>query len=185
MVARMMAPAISDPTAESAMTDDQLRIVCAAARRYHPCDVEIEDWMQTMVMWILGHAGSYDPERGAYSTWVYQIVRRERGHHIRRRIEHSRTMRVSSLGRRDVPTQADTPAIEESETRDAIGRDIHESIRWLLPHERYAVAAHLAGEPFSAAGERIGRTRAAISLNWRSAKNKMKIQLRRLGHGRD
>jgi hypothetical protein len=69
-VARMMALAITDHTAESAMNDDQLRIVCAAARRFRPIDIDPEDWTQSMVAWVLAHIGSYDPERGAFTTWV-------------------------------------------------------------------------------------------------------------------
>lgn len=180
----MMALGIIDHTAESAMTDDQLRIVYAAARRYRPNDLDPEDWTQSMILWILSHMASYDPERGAYSTWVYNIVRRERQHHVRRQVERRKTMRVISIGEYDLAATHED-IIGSAEDSMIIANDVGKALLFCLPHERYAVQAWLDDQSFAVAGKQLGQVRATISRNWRNALQRMKRVLRRMGYGSD
>lgn len=180
----MMALVIIGPTAESVMTDDQLRIVCAAARRFRPIDIDPEDWTQSMVAWVLGHMNSYDPERGAFTTWVYQIVRRERGHHVKRQVERRKTMRVMSIGEYDLAAPGED-LIGSTENSMVIANDVGKALLFCLPHERYAVQAWLDDQSFAVAGKQLGQVRATISRNWRNALQRMKRVLRRMGYGSD
>lgn len=179
-----MAWGTADRCARHAMDDDQLRIVCAAARKFAPCDIDIEDWTQSMIAWILGHLDTYDPNRGAFTTWAYNIVRRERGHHVKRQVERRKSMRVVALGEYDVPAHQDN-LVELAEESVVVARDVTKALSFCLPHERYAVQAWLNDQPFSAAGKQAGQVRATISRNWRNALQRMKRVLRRMGYGSD
>lgn len=184
MAEKMMVVGISVRIAESVMTDDQLRIVCAAARRFRPIDLDPEDWIQTMVAWVLSHMNSFDPERGAFTTWVYNIVRRERGHHIKRQLERRKTMRVGSIGEYDLPAPYED-IIGSAEDSMVIAKDVGKALLFCLPHEKYAVQAWLDDQSFTAAGKQVGQVRATISRNWRNALLRMKRVLRRMGYGSD
>lgn len=184
MAARTMALGISDHTVESVMTDDQLRIVCAAARRFRPIDIDPEDWTQSMVAWVLAHIGSYDSERGAFTTWVYQIVRRERGHHVRRQVERRKTMRVGTIGDYDLAAPYED-IIGSAEDSMVVATDVRKALLYCLPHERYAVHAWLNDQSFASAAQDLGQVRAAVSRNWRNAVQRLKRVLRRMGYGSD
>jgi len=184
VAASPMALDIYDHTAESVMTDDQLRLVRAAARRFQPVDLDPEDWTQSMIAWVLGHMNSYDPARGAFSTWVYQIVRRERGHHVQRQIERRKTMRVSAIGDYDLAAPHED-IIGSAEDSMIVARDVRNALLLCQPHERYAVQAWLDDQSFACAAKDLGQVRAAVSRNWRNALQRMKRVLRRMGYGSD
>lgn len=184
MAARTMALGISDHTAESVMTDDQLRLVCAAARRFQPADLDPEDWTQSMIAWILAHIDSYDPARGAFSTWVYQIVRRERAHHVKRQIERRKTMRVGTIGDYDLPAPYED-IIGSAEDSMVVAKDVRKALLFCLPHERYAVQTWLDDKFFASAAKESGQVRATVSRNWRNALQRLRRVLRRMGYGSD
>ena len=184
MAASPMALDIYDHTAESVMTDDQLRLVYAAARRFQPIDLDPEDWTQSMIAWVLGHMDSYDPARGAFSTWVYQIVRRERSHHVKRQIERRKTMRVGTIGDYDLAAPYED-IIGSAEDSIVVARDVGRALLFCLPHERYAVEAWLNDQSFACAAKDLGQVRAAVSRNWRNALQRLRRVLRRMGYGSD
>ena len=184
MAARTMALGISDHFAESVMTDDQLRLVYAAARRFQPIDLDPEDWTQSMIAWILGHMDCYDPARGAFSTWVYQIVRRERQHHVRRQIKRRKTMRLRAIGDYDLSAPYED-IIGSAEDSMVVAKDVRKALLFCLPHEKYAVQAWLDDQSFACAAKNLGQVRAAVSRNWRNALQRLRRVLRRMGYGSD
>lgn len=167
--------------------EKNIRLIWKGAHRWIPAGLDIDDWEQECALGVLKNLHSFDPSRGAYSTWVYRVcwslaVERVRAEFVRRSIA------LQSLHVRGADGESYTIDIEDHRQPDParaaahLVDDVRQGLRSLPARAQEVVMSRVDEEPERAIGRRIGITRQRVDQIWKQSKRKLANVMASMGY---